>query len=83
MPTAICWINNTIGVVYWLINVENEREENPRIAVAPSRFNSTVSLNGRTFDTGFSAVTVQLFDAAGNTVGNFFNPHFTDPGPNA
>ena len=75
-------LNNTIGVVYWLINVENEREENPRIAAAPSG-SFAVSLNGRTFDTGFSAVAVQLFDAAGNTVGNFFNPHFTDPGPNA
>ncbi len=75
-------LNNTVGVVYWLINVENEREENPRIAAAPSG-SFAVSLNGWTFDTGFSAVAVQLFDAAGNTVGDFFNPHFTDPGPNA
>ena len=73
---------NENGVILWMIATEWDDERHPRLSVGPSG-EFFFLVDGPTFNTGFSAVGIQQFDANGNFVGNFFTPHPTDPGPNA
>lgn len=70
------------GVILWLIPLALDNHENTRLAVAPDGAFFAI-VNGPTYDTGFSAVAIQQFDANGSFVGDFFFPHSGDPGPNA
>lgn len=74
--------SNTSGVILWLISTKTKFQQRPRIAMAPSG-DFFMTMDGLSFDTNFNAVLIQQFDTEGNFVGDFFNPHTTDPGPNS
>ncbi|MCZ6820165.1 MAG: T9SS type A sorting domain-containing protein, partial [Calditrichaeota bacterium] len=57
-------------------------QQRPRIAMAPSG-DFFMAMDGLSFDTNFNAVLIQQIDPEGNFVGDFFNPHSSDPGPNS
>jgi len=73
---------NTNGVILWLISTKTKFQQRPRIAMAPSG-DFFMTMDGLSFDTSFNAVLIQQFDPEGNFVGDFFNPHSSDPGPNS
>ena len=74
--------SNTSGVILWLISTKTQFQQRPRIAMAPSG-DFFMTMDGLSFDTNFNAVLIQQFDTEGNFVGDFFNPHTSDPGPNS
>ncbi len=69
------------GVILWLNPLDLIDCGNLRLGMAPSG-DFFATLNGPTYDTDFSAVLIQQFDANVNFVGPYFSPHPTDPGPN-
>jgi len=69
------------GVIFWIWANDLTDNGNLRLDVSPGgSFIGT--LNGPSYDTDYSAVLIQHFDANGNYVGNYYTPHSNDLGPN-
>ena len=70
------------GVIMWIWANDLVDNGNLRMDVMPNG-NFLGTINGPSYDTDYSAVLIQQFDANVNYVGNYWTPHPDDPGPNA
>ena len=75
-------VSNSNGVILWLIPLDLDSEENPRLAIAPDG-SFFVILQGDSFASNFNKVMIQQFASDGSFVGDFFTPHSSDPNPSA